>query len=103
MTRLRSPGMDLLRGDVWWVNLDPTTGSEINKTRPCVILSSNLLNQRRKTVIIIPLSTSPTVRPPLTVAVHSAGQVAVAVTDQIRASAKERFMSRIGTLNDSEM
>jgi mRNA interferase MazF len=95
--------MNLLRGDVWWVDLNPTRGSEINKKRPCVILSVDVLNQRRRTVVVVPLSTSPTVRPPLTVAVSSNGRPAVAVMDQIRATAKERFGNRIGTLSTSEM
>lgn len=95
--------MTLLRGEVWWVDLNPTKGSEINKKRPCVILSVDVLNQRRKTVVVVPLSTAPTVRPPLTVAVTSVGRPAVAVMDQIRATAKERFDSRIGILNSSEM
>jgi mRNA interferase MazF len=95
--------MNLLRGEVWWVDLNPTKGSEINKKRPCVILSVNVLNQRRKTVVVIPLSTAPTVHPPLTVAVTSAGRPAVAVMDQIRATAKERFGNRIGVVSASEM
>ena len=95
--------MNLLRGDVWWVDLDPSKGSEINKKRPCVILSADVLNQRRKTVVVVPLSTSPTVRPPLTIAVVSAGRPAVAVVDQIRATAKERFGNRIGRLSLPEM
>ena len=47
------------RGEVWWVRLDPTLGSEIAKTRLCLILSTNILNERRKTVVVIPLSSSP--------------------------------------------
>ena len=79
MTRSRSRGMNLLRGEVWWVDLNPTKGSEINKKRPCVILSADILNQRRRTVVVVPLSTAPTVRPPVTVAVSSGGRPAVAV------------------------
>jgi mRNA interferase MazF len=94
--------MSLLRGEMWWVDLDPTKGGEIKKKRPCVILSVDALNQRRKTVVVVPLSTSPTVRPPLTVAAF-AGRPAVAVIDQIRATAKERFTSKIGTLSAVEM
>jgi mRNA interferase MazF len=95
--------MNLLRGDVWWVDLDPTIGSEINKRRPCVILSANELNQRRKTVVVVPLSTSPVVRPPLTIPVSVGGRNAVAVTDQIAAKAKERFRNKMGTLGREEM
>jgi mRNA interferase MazF len=95
--------MNLQRGDIWWVDLEPTRGGEINKRRPCVILSVDVLNQRRNTVVVVPLSTSPTVRPPLTVAVSAGGRPAVAVIDQIRATAKQRFANRIGMLTESEM
>lgn len=95
--------MNLLRGEIWWVDLNPTRGSEINKRRPCVILSVDPLNLRRKTVVVVPLSTSPTVRPPLTVAVTCAGRPAVAVMDQVRSTAKERFVNRIGTVSATEM
>ena len=95
--------MNLLRGEIWWVDLNPTRGSEINKKRPCVVLSVDVINQRRKTVVVVPLSTSPTVRPPLTVAIMCAGRPAVAVVDQIRATAKERFGNRIGNATVAEM
>jgi mRNA interferase MazF len=85
------------RGEVWWVRLDPTLGSEIATTRPCVILSSDVLNQRRRTVVIVPLSSSPQPSPPL-VPVRCRGQLVVAVTDQIRAIPKERLDRRIGPL-----
>jgi mRNA interferase MazF len=88
---------------VWWVDLEPTQGSEINKRRPCVIVSVDALNQRRRTVVVVPLSTSPAAHPPLTVAVNIGGRSAVAVLDQIRATAKERFAKRMGSLSEAEM
>ncbi|WP_332308286.1 type II toxin-antitoxin system PemK/MazF family toxin, partial [Desulfonatronovibrio magnus] len=48
----------IMRGDVWWVSLDPTQGSEIKKTRPCVVLSHNTINKLRRTVVVVPLSTA---------------------------------------------
>jgi mRNA interferase MazF len=95
--------MNLLRGEIWWVDLNPTRGSEINKRRPCVILSVDVINQRRRTVVVVPLSTAPTVRPPLTVSVTCAGRSVVAVIDQVRSTAKERFVSRIGIVSAAEM
>jgi len=50
--------MDISRGEVFWARLDPTVGSEIHKTRPVVVLSINPLNRARKTVVVVPLSTS---------------------------------------------
>jgi mRNA interferase MazF len=91
------------RGEVWWVALDPTLGSEIAKTRPCVIITRDLINQYRRTVVVVPLSSSPTAHPPIRVAVNCGGRIAVAVVDQIRSIAKERLQSRLGVLAESEM
>jgi mRNA interferase MazF len=91
------------RGEVWWVRLDPTLGSEINKTRPCLIVTTNVLNDRRRTVVAIPLSTSPNANPPLMVALNCAGRPVVAVVDQIRAVSKDRLQQRIGTVTVEEL
>ena len=91
------------RGEVWWVRLDPTAGSEIAKTRPCVILSTNILNERRRTVVVVPLSTSPQASPPLLIPVSCAGRNAVAVLDQIRAVSKERLERRLGELTSGDL
>ena len=95
--------MNPRRGEIWWVNLDPTLGSEIKKTRPCVILGTNVLNERRRTVVIVPLSTAPPAAPPLLVPVVCAGKPAVALIDQIRAVAKERLQRRIDDLSSSDL
>lgn len=92
-----------LRGEVWWVRLDPTVGSEIAKTRPCLVLSTNVVNERRRTVVVVPFSTSPTASPPLLVPIQVGGQTVVAVIDQIRAVAKERLRDRIGEITASDM
>ncbi|MBV9250930.1 MAG: type II toxin-antitoxin system PemK/MazF family toxin [Acetobacteraceae bacterium] len=86
------------RGEVWWVNLDPTRGSEIRKTRPAVVLTANALNRARRTVIVVPLSTGPLARPPIVVATPSAGAESVAVCDQVRAIDKSRLTKREGCL-----
>jgi mRNA interferase MazF len=91
------------RGEVWWVRLDPTLGSEINKTRPCLIVTTNVLNERRRTVVVIPLSTSPQANPPLMVLLNCAGRAAVAVVDQIRAVSKDRLDKLIATISPEEL
>ena len=85
------------------MRLDPTVGSEIAKTRPCLILSTNVVNERRRTVVVVPLSTSPTASPPLLIPVQCAGRTVVAVTDQIRAIAKERLQSLVGEISPSDL
>jgi mRNA interferase MazF len=91
------------RGDVWWVSLDPTQGSEIKKTRPCVVLTHDTLNRLRRTVVVIPLSTAANPHPPITIPVTCEGRSAVAVVDQIRAVAKHRLKSRVETLSVDEL
>jgi mRNA interferase MazF len=91
------------RGDIWRVALDPTLGSEIRKTRPCVVISVKVLNERRRTVIVVPLSSSPKASPPILISISCDGHPSVAVSDQIRAVAKERLRSRLGVVSADEM
>ena len=91
------------RGELWWTALDPTLGSEIAKTRPCVVMSRDVVNEHRRTVVVIPLSSSPSAAPPIRVSVNCAGCPSVAVVDQIRAIAKERLRAKIRSLTTGEM
>ena len=91
------------RGEVWWVLLDPTLGSEIRKTRPCLVMTNDILNQRRRTVVVVPFSTALVGNPPLQVTVVCAGRRAVAVTDQIRSVSKLRLRQRIGTVTAEDL
>ncbi len=94
------------RGEIWWVSLDPTVGSTtraIRKTRPCVVVSVKVLNEMRRTVIVVPLSSSPRVSPPILIPVTCDGRAVVAVSDQIRAVAKERLRGRLGAVAPEEM
>jgi len=91
------------RGDVWWVSLDPSQGSEIKKTRPCVVLTHDTLNQLRRTVVVVPLSTAAKPHPPITVPVTCQGQPAVAVVDQIRAVAKHRLKSKVEAMTSDDL
>ena len=91
------------RGEVYWVELDPILGSEIGKTRPCVVVTNDIANERRRTVVVVPLSTSPTSAPPLLVPVECDGRPAVAVIDQIRAVAKLRLRGKLGDLSWPDM
>ncbi|WBO82957.1 type II toxin-antitoxin system PemK/MazF family toxin [Hymenobacter yonginensis] len=88
------------RFEVWLVNLDPTQGSEINKTRPCVIISPNELNRHLRTVIIAALTSTRRNYPSRVNCEFEAkeGQVAL---DQIRSVDKTRLMRKLGTLPDS--
>ena len=92
------------RGQVYWVTLDPVRGSEISKTRPCVILSANEINCRRNTVVIVPLTSTP--EPayfPLVINVPSAGIGSKARSEQIRNVDKSRLADLIGQISDSDL
>src|SRR5271168_1476855 len=87
------------RGDIYWVDLNPTKGSEINKLRPCVLIGATPINQARHTVVVIPLSTSSKARPPLTIAVSCLGKKVTAICDQIRTVDKSRISKFAGNLS----
>ena len=91
------------RGSIWWVDLDPTRGSEIRKQRPAVVLSADGLNRVRRTVVVVPLSTGPAPRPPIIVAVPSAGDNSVAVCDQIRSVDRSRLRRSAGFLSRPDL
>jgi mRNA interferase MazF len=91
------------RGDIWWISLDPTQGSEIKKTRPCIVLTHDTINSLRRTVVVIPLSTAARPHPPITVPITCQGKSVVAVVDQIRAVAKHRLKSKIETVSVDEL
>ncbi len=95
--------MNPKRGEIWWVNLDPTKGNEIRKHRPCVIVSADFINRGRKTPVVVPLSGSPDCAPPVVISVPSAGKDSVAVIDQVRAVDKSRFTHTTGTLSVSDL
>ena len=86
------------RFDVFLVNLDPTVGSEIKKTRPCLVVSPDEMNQNIRTVIIAPMTTTMRAyrsRVPLTFQ-GKQGQVAL---DQIRAIDCERLVRKLGIVS----
>jgi mRNA interferase MazF len=85
--------------DVYLVNLDPTTGHEIRKTRPCLVISPNELNNNIATVIIAPMTTSSRSYP-TRVAVEFGGQHGFIVLDQLRTIDRRRLVRRLGRIGD---
>lgn len=97
--------MRLKRGDIHWVDFpkrDPK-GSEIEKIRPCVILSLTSVNDLRRTVVVIPLTSSPEPVPPIAIAVVSAGPNSVAVCDQVTAVDKRRVKNKTGSVSPKDL
>ena len=91
--------MGMKQYEIFIVGLDPTMGSEIKKTRPCVVLTHDMLNRLRRTVVVVPLSTAAEPHPPITIPVTCQSNFGVAVIDQIRAVAKHRLKSKVETLS----
>ena len=85
------------RGEIWLVNLDPTVGSEIQKTRPCFVISPPEIHDHLRTAIVAPMTTGN--RPaPFRIAVRHAGKSGLILLDQMRAVDKTRLVKRMGTV-----
>jgi len=83
------------RGEIWLVNLNPTIGSEIKKTRPCVIVSPQDLNDHLRTVMVAPM-TSKGRAAGFRVPISHDGKKGLILLDQIRAVDKARLIKKIG-------
>ncbi len=86
------------RFEVWWVRLDPTTGSEMRKTRPCVIVSRDAMNARLRTVIVAPL-TRAGFAAPFRVPCQFEGVAGQIALDQLRTADKARLIQAMGILD----
>lgn len=94
-------GVVVKRFDVFLVNLDPTIGSEIKKTRPCVVISPDEMNRYIATVIIAPMTTKGRTYP-TRVACQFQGKDGQIVLDQIRTIDKTRLVKKIGQISQDE-
>jgi mRNA interferase MazF len=88
------------RGEVYLVSLNPTQGSEIRKTRPCVVLSPDELNGHLRTFIVAPMTTGEHAYP-FRVGCRFQGRTGYVVLDQIRTVDRERLVRRLGRLTPS--
>lgn len=90
--------MEVSRFDVFLVRLDPAVGSEIKKTRPCLVVSPDEMNRHIRTAIVAPMTTKG--RPyPTRVACRFKGKSGQVVLDQIRTIDKERLIRKVGRLD----
>jgi len=85
--------------EIYLVSLDPTKGSEMQKTRPCMVISPNEMNSSLNTVIAIPLTSTKKDYPTRVNCIFNkkSGQVAI---DQMRAMDKSRLLKKLGVIND---
>jgi mRNA interferase MazF len=86
------------RGDVFLVNLNPTRGGEIRKTRPCVVVSPDELNAHLRTFVVAPVTTGSHAYP-LRVPCRFGGRSGHVVLDQIPTVDRERLLRRLGALS----
>lgn len=92
-------GVVVRRFDVLLVNLDPTVGSEIKKTRPCLIVSPNEMNRAIRTVIIAPMTSQGKVYPTRIPCVFG-GREGLILLDQLRTIDKQCLLRKLGRLDD---
>ncbi len=89
-------------GEIWLAQLDPTLGSEIQKTRPCVVISPNDMNAHLRTVIVAPMTTGS--RPArFRVALTFQGKHGLIILDQIRTLDRMRLIRRLGALRSTTL
>ncbi len=89
-----SPRLD----EVWLVSLDPTAGAEIQKTRPCLVVSPNEMNEHLRTVIIAPMTTTQRAYP-TRVAVTFQGKKGQVALDQLRTVDRQRLVRKLGAIS----
>jgi mRNA interferase MazF len=93
----------MLRGEVWWVDFDPSLGGEIQKTRPAVIVSNDAANRYLNRVQVVPI-TSKTLRVyPSEAAIELNGESRKAMADQVATVSKQRLKSRLGSVSREDM
>ena len=93
----------MTRGSVWWVEFDPSVGSEIQKTRPAVIVSNDTANKFLARVVVIPLTSNISRMYPGEAVVTVNGNKNKAMTDQIMSADKSRLKNKIDELSDTDI
>ena len=91
------------RGEVWWVNFEPSIGGEIQKRRPAVIISNDAANRYLNRVQVVPMSSRTQRVYPSEAIVKVARRRSKALADQLTTVSKHRLMNRIGRLSTSDM
>ena len=91
------------RGEVWWVNFDPSTGGEIRKKRPAVIVSNNAVNQFLNRVQVVPLTSSVGKLYPSEAYITLRGKKAKAMADQLTTVSKKRLINQAGSISKTEL
>ena len=94
--------MEINQYEIVLVNLDPTIGSEIKKTRPCVVISPNEMNKYLRTIVIAPITAS-SKKYPTRVEIRHDNKIGWIVLDQIRTVDKQWIIKQLGRLSKPEI
>ncbi len=94
---------EVMRGEIYWINLDPAMGTEIKKTRPAIIISNDIQNKISSRIIVIPITSSIKKIFSFESQIIVEGKEAKALTDQIRAIDKSRIGNYISKVTKLEM
>lgn len=91
------------RGEVWWINFDPSVGEEIKKKRPAVIISNDISNKYLNRFQVVPLTSNVERLYPSEAFITLNGKEGKAMADQLTTVSKLRFVSKAGTLSEADM
>ena len=94
--------MEIRQYEIILVNLDPTIGSEIKKTRPCIVISPDEMNKHLRTVVIAPMTTT-SKNYPTRVKIKHENNLGWIVLDQVRTIDKQRILKNLGRLSKPEI